>query len=106
MADKIIVLVTCETKDQATAIAEAVINEKLAACVTLLPGIRACYVWKEKLTWSDEVLLLIKTIRGRFDELQLRIKAMHTYEVPEIVCVQIDDGSKDYLDWIEASVGA
>ena len=106
MADKIIVLCTCDTQEQATAIAEAVVKEKLAACVNVLPGIRSCYVWKEKLTWSDEVLVLIKTIRGRFDELQQRIRAMHNYDVPEIVCVQIDDGSKDYLEWIEASVGA
>ena len=81
MTDKTVVFVTCESRDQAEKIAETVVRDKLAACVNVLPGIRSCYVWEGKLTWSDEVLLLIKTTRGRFDQLQDRIKAMHSYTV-------------------------
>ena len=105
MTDKIIVFVTCETKEQAEKIAEAVVTGKLAACVNTLPGVRSCYVWEGKLTWSDEVLLLIKTTHGRFDELQERVKAMHSYEVPEIVAVGIDDANAKYTDWIDQAVG-
>lgn len=105
MTDKIIVFVTCESKEQAESIAQAVVTEKLAACVNVLPGIRSCYVWERKLTWSDELLLLIKTTRRRFDQLQDRIKAMHSYSVPEIVGVTIDDAFQKYIDWIDASVG-
>ena len=105
MTDKTVVFVTCESRDQAEKIAETVVRDKLAACVNVLPGIRSCYVWEGKLTWSDEVLLLIKTTRGRFDQLQDRIKAMHSYSVPEIVGVPIEDAFDKYIAWIDESIG-
>jgi periplasmic divalent cation tolerance protein len=105
MTDKIIVFVTCESIEQAESIAQAVVNEKLAACVNIVPGIRSCYVWERKLTWSNELLLLIKTTRGRFDQLQNRVKALHSYSVPEIVAVNIDDAFEKYIEWIDVSVG-
>ena len=106
MTDKIIVFVTCESREQAENIAQSVVTDKLAACVNVLPGIRSCYVWEKKLTWSDEVLLLIKTTRGRFDQLQDRVKELHSYSLPEIVGVTIDDAFDKYIDWIDSSVGA
>jgi periplasmic divalent cation tolerance protein len=105
MTDKIIVFVSCESKEQAETIAQAVVTEKLAACVTVLPGVRSCYVWERKLTWSDEILLLVKTTRGRFDQLQDRIKSLHSYDVPEIVAVPIVDAFERYIAWIDQSVG-
>ena len=105
MTDKIIVFVTCESNEQAESIAQAVVTEKLAACVNVLPGIRSCYVWEGALTWSNEILLLIKTTRGRFEQLQDRIKAMHSYSVPEIIGVTIDDAFEKYIAWIDQSVG-
>src|SRR5215831_13507794 len=105
MTDKIIVFVTCESKEQAEIIAETVVGEKLAACVNVLLGIRSCYVWEGKLTWSNEVLLLIKTTRGRFGQLQDRIKALHSYSLPEIVGVTIDEAFDKYVEWIDESVG-
>ena len=106
MTDKIIVFVTCESKEQAETIAQTVVTGRLAACVNVLPGIRSCYIWEQKLTWSDEVLLLIKTSRSRFGQLQDRIKALHSYSVPEIVGVTIDDAFEKYIDWIESSIGS
>jgi periplasmic divalent cation tolerance protein len=105
MTDKIIVFVTCESEEQANTIAETVVTERLAACVNVLPRIRSCYVWEQKLTWSDEVLLLVKTTRGRFDQLQDRIKSLHSYSLPEIVSVTIDDAFDKYIAWIDESVG-
>jgi periplasmic divalent cation tolerance protein len=105
MTDKIIVFVACESKEQGESIAQTVVTEKLAACVNVLPGVRSCYVWEGKLTWSDEVLLLIKTTRGRFDQLQDKIKAMHSYSVPEIVAVTIEDAFEKYIAWIDERVG-
>ena len=105
MTDKIIVFVTCESKEQAETIAQNVVSEKLAACVNVLPGIRSCYVWEGKLTWSEELLLLIKTTRGRFEQLQNRIRALHSYAVPEIVGVTIDEAFDKYIDWIDECVG-
>ena len=105
MTDKIIVFVTCESKEQAETIAQAVVSDKLAACVNVLPGIRSCYVWEGKLTWSSELLLLIKTTRGRFEQLKSKIRELHSYAVPEIVGVTIDEAFDKYIDWIDECVG-
>jgi periplasmic divalent cation tolerance protein len=105
MTDKVIVLVTCETREQAEQIAEAVVSDKLAACVNVVAGVRSCYVWEGKLTWSDEILCLMKSTRGRFSQLQQRVKALHSYSVPEIIAVEIEDAYQPYADWIDASVG-
>jgi periplasmic divalent cation tolerance protein len=105
MTDKIIVFVTCETKEQATNIAEAVVKDKLAACVNVVPGIRSCYVWKKELTWSDETMLVIKTTRGRFEQLSDRVRTEHSYELPEIIAVEIEQADQRYLDWIDEHVG-
>jgi len=106
MTDKIIAFVTCESQQQAESIAETLVAEKLAACVNILPKMWSCYVWKGELNWSEEFQLLIKTTQGRFGQVRERVTAMHTYEVPEIVCVPIEDGAQNYLDWIATSVGA
>jgi periplasmic divalent cation tolerance protein len=104
MTDKIIVFVTCESREQGERIAEAVVREKLAACVNVVGGIRSCYVWERKLTWSDEVMLIMKTTRGRFGQLQTRVKGLHSYEVPEIVGVTIDEAFEKYIEWIDKCV--
>lgn len=105
MTDKIIVFVTCESEEQADRIAETLVSEKLAACVNVVPGIRSCYMWEGELTWSDEVQLLIKTTRGRFGQMRDRVRGIHSYSLPEIVGVTIEDASQSYLDWIDNSVG-
>ena len=105
MTDKVIVFVTCETKDQAHQIAEAVVKERLAACVNVVPGVRSCYVWEGNLTWSDEVLCLMKTTGGRFSQLRDRVKELHSYAVPEIVSVAMEDVYNRYSDWIDQNVG-
>jgi periplasmic divalent cation tolerance protein len=106
MTDKVIVFVTCETREQAEQIAETVVAEMLAACVNIIPGVRSCYRWEEKVTWSDEVVCLMKTTRGRFDQLQDRIKELHSYKVPEIAAVTIEDVFRGYAEWIDESIGA
>jgi periplasmic divalent cation tolerance protein len=105
MTDKVIVFVTCETKQQAEHIAETVVKDKLAACVNIVPGIRSCYTWEGKTTWGDEVLCLIKTTRGRFGELREKIRELHSYSVPEIASVSIDEAYGAYLDWVDECVG-
>ena len=105
MTDKIIVFVTCESVEQAETIAQTLVTERLAACVNVVPRIRSCYMWEKKLNWSDETLLLIKTTRGRFDQLQSRVKSLHSYSLPEIVGVTIDDAFDKYIAWIDESVG-
>jgi periplasmic divalent cation tolerance protein len=99
------VFVTCESKEQGERIAETLVGEKLAACVNVVPGVRSCYVWEAKLTWSEEVLLMIKTTLGRFQQLKDRVRQEHSYELPEIVGVGIDEAEQAYLDWVDRGVG-
>jgi periplasmic divalent cation tolerance protein len=106
MTDKVIVFVTCENRQQAETIAHAVVSEKLAACVNIIPGIQSVYTWEGKVTSSEEALCLIKTTRGRFEQLQQRVKALHSYDVPEIAGVTIEDVNRAYADWIDESVGS
>jgi periplasmic divalent cation tolerance protein len=104
MTGKLIVFVTCPTRDEGETIARSVVEEKLAACVNVLPAVRSCYVWEGRTTWSEEVLLLIKTTEERFLALQSRIREVHSYEVPEIVAVPIEVGLDKYLKWVDESV--
>src|SRR5437667_11581770 len=104
MMEKLIVFVTCGSREEGEGIARAVVEEKLAACVNVVPGVRSCYVWEGKLTWAEEVMLLVKTTESRYEELQARIRELHSYEVPEIIAVPIQIGFDKYLQWIEKSV--
>jgi periplasmic divalent cation tolerance protein len=103
MTGKLIVFVTCGSREEGESIALSVVNERLAACVNVLPGVRSCYVWEGKTTWSEEVLLLIKTTEARFAALETRIRELHRYDVPEIVAVPIELGLEKYLLWVEES---
>jgi uncharacterized protein involved in tolerance to divalent cations len=104
MSEKLVVFVSCAGKEQAERIAGAVIEEKLAACVNVMPGVRSCYVWEGKVAWEDEVLMVMKTTREAFEGLEKRVLELHTYEVPEIVGVRIEVGSEKYLRWVGESL--
>jgi periplasmic divalent cation tolerance protein len=104
MSEILIVFVTCDGKDQAESIAEKVVGERLAACVNVVAGVRSCYVWEGKLTWSEEVLLVMKTTRAGFERLEKRVRELHSYEVPEVVGVAADLGFDRYLEWVRQSV--
>jgi len=105
MTDKIVVLVTCGTKREARKIAKALVERRLAACVQEIgvPG-RSTYRWKGKVESALEILLLIKTSRKKFSAVAQLVKEMHSYEVPEIIALNIENGSREYLDWITNNV--
>lgn len=105
-ADALVVLVTAGSKDEATRIARALVEEGLAACVNLVPGVRSIYRWEGAVADEEEVLLIAKTRRQRFDELESRIRALHSYAVPEILALAVEGGSAAYLDWLAASVAS
>jgi periplasmic divalent cation tolerance protein len=100
----IVVLVTTGSAENAEALARALVDERLAACVNIVPGIRSIYRWQEKIADDAEWLLLIKTERERFVALEARIRSLHTYEVPEVVALEIAEGSKPYVEWLLAAV--
>lgn len=105
MSEKLVVFVSCAGKEQAEKIAGIVVEERLAACVNVVAGVRSCYVWEGKVTWEEEVLLIVKTTAAAFEELEKRVLELHTYEVPEIVGVRIEAGSEKYLRWMGEMVG-
>lgn len=101
MSDCTLTFVTCSSQEEAEKIAEALVSEKLAACVNLLPGVTSIYYWEGKLCKESERLLVIKSVASRQDALQRRVRSLHSYVVPEVVTVPIAAGNPDYLRWVE-----
>ncbi|MDP2972827.1 MAG: divalent-cation tolerance protein CutA [Deltaproteobacteria bacterium] len=100
MSEPIVVLITCGSEEEALNISRALVEEQLAACVNLISPIRSIYRWEEKIWDEKEWLLIIKTQRIRFDELEKKVKSFHSYSVPEIIALPIIAGSSSYLDWL------
>src|ERR1700733_15162785 len=105
MTDKIVVLSTCASVEEAQRVARALVEKRLAACVNVLPGVRSIYHWKDKagkdaIEDEEEVLLLIKTNRALLEELRGEIERLHSYEVPEVIALAVVDGSERYLAWM------
>jgi periplasmic divalent cation tolerance protein len=104
MTDKIVVLSTCQSADEAARIARALVEKKLAACVNVMPAVRSVYRWKGAVEDQEETLLVIKSSRGLFDQLRAELEKLHSYEVPEIIAVPIVEGSEGYLEWLERAL--
>jgi len=98
--DHMVVFVTCGSEDEALKIARALVEEKLAACANMISPLRSIYRWEGKICDEKEWLLLIKTLQSRFEDLAKRVKALHSYSVPEIIALPITEGSPAYLNWI------
>jgi len=105
MTDKRLVLTTAESQTQARRIADVLIERKLAACVNIVPGVQSIYRWKGKAEEAEEWFMFIKTTADHFEGVRDAIKEMHSYELPECLCLAVEDGSAEYLRWIEESVG-
>ncbi|HUA17325.1 MAG TPA: divalent-cation tolerance protein CutA [Bryobacteraceae bacterium] len=101
MTDKIVVLSTCASAKEAERVAHALVEKRLAACVSILPGARSVYRWKDAVEEEEEVLLVIKSSRELFDRLCGEIERLHTYELPEVIALPIVDGSQGYLTWLD-----
>ena len=99
-----VVLSSCRRRAEAEKIGRALVAERLAACVNIVPGVRSIYRWKESVEETNEVLLVIKTTRGRFPAVVARLTALHSYEVPEILALDADAGAEPYLAWLAGSV--
>jgi periplasmic divalent cation tolerance protein len=102
----IIVLSTCPDEATAERIANALVGEQLAACVNRIAGVLSIYRWKGEVHRDTEQLLIIKTTRDRFDALRERIVALHPYELPEVIAVDVAAGFDRYLAWIERETHA
>jgi periplasmic divalent cation tolerance protein len=106
MAQFVVVFVTCGSEEEASTIAHALVEERLAACVNIVSPIRSIYRWEGKIWDEREWLLIIKTQEIRFQELEKRVKSLHPYQVPEIISLPIQAGSSSYLDWLEENTAS
>ena len=100
----LLVLTTCANADEADEIAGALVEQRLAACVNRVDGVMSTYTWESRLQRDKETLLLIKTTEARFEELQIAITRLSSYDVPEIIAVAVCRGSRAYLGWLAESV--
>jgi len=100
MSELIIVLVTCSSEEEAVKISKALVEDRLAACVNLISPVRSIYRWEGKIWDEREWLLMIKTRKERFKEIKTKVKALHSYSVPEIIALPIIEGSSSYLGWL------
>jgi periplasmic divalent cation tolerance protein len=104
MTEKIVVLSTCGSEEEAVRIASKLIDAHLAACVNLIPKIRSFYRWRGKVEDSAEWMLIIKTSRDCFEPLRTVLEAAHSYELPEVLALPVVDGSPNYLAWIDGEL--
>ena len=101
MTDKIVVLSTCSSQQEAHLIARELVEKRLAACVNITPGISSFYHWEGAIQQDSEYLLLIKSRRDLFERLCQELEKMHSYDVPEVIALSMVDVSQAYLDWMD-----
>ena len=101
MTDKIVVLSTCGSAEEAARLASRLVESRTAACVNILPGVSSVYRWKGAVEEAKEMLLVIKTRRPLLDRLMSELRVVHSYEVPEVVALPVVAGLDRYLAWID-----
>ncbi len=99
-----VVLCTCPSEEVAKALATKAVESRLAACVNIIPGLTSIYTWQDKLETANESLLLIKTTADAFPKLEALLLHEHPYECPEVIGLNIEHGTRGYLQWIEKTV--
>lgn len=97
----LLILTTAPDQETAKQLAKSLVEQRLAACVNILPQINSVYEWEGKLEISDESLLLIKSTQRNYPAVERTLRAIHPYELPEILAVPVEQGLQDYLDWVE-----
>jgi len=102
----LLALCTCPDPDGARAIATALVERRVAACVNVTAPVTSVYRWDERVETTSEVLLLVKTTRDRYPALERMLRDLHPYEVPEIIAVPVDQGLHDYLEWVRLCTDA
>jgi periplasmic divalent cation tolerance protein len=102
--DPIVVFLTASSGEEASRLAELLIGAHLAACVQILPEMESVYRWQGKIERQSEILLIAKTTAAKFAELEREVRALHSYETPEIIAIPLVAGSTKYLEWLAASL--
>lgn len=100
----IIVMITVSSLEDAKKIARRLIEEKVAACVNIIPSILSIYRWNGSITEDNEILLIIKTLRSSYTKLEELVLAIHPYQVPEIIATPIENGAERYMSWVRSQL--
>jgi periplasmic divalent cation tolerance protein len=103
-SEPLVVLMTAANREEANRIAEMLIDARLAACVQILPEIQSVYRWQGEVARESEVMLLVKSTLDRFDEIDLAVREIHSYETPEIIGLPVSAISEPYLAWLQEEV--
>ncbi len=101
-----IVMTTVVSPEEATRMGRTLVEERLAACATLLPPVQSIYRWQGKIESSAETLLLLKTVVDQLPTLEARLQELHSYQTPEFLVLEIEAGSHSYLQWLSANLGS
>lgn len=104
MTDVILVLATAPSAELAAELARALVEERLAACGNILPGVRSIYRWKDTIEDESEAILLLKTRSDLFEALRSRLVQLHPYECPEVLRLPVEAGHLPYLEWVRGQV--
>ncbi|HEX8649259.1 MAG TPA: divalent-cation tolerance protein CutA [Pyrinomonadaceae bacterium] len=102
--DAIVVLMTAASREEAARLAEMLVGARLAACVQIMPEMESIYHWQGSVHRDPEVLLLAKTTQANFDELEREVRALHSYEMPEVIALPVTAVSAPYLEWLTSTV--
>jgi periplasmic divalent cation tolerance protein len=105
MTEKIIVLSTCGSEEEARRVARSLVETRMAACVNILPAVQSIYHWQGAIQEDREWMLIIKSTRRLFEQLCAELRKVHSYEIPEALAIPVIDGHQDYLDWIDREIG-
>ena len=100
-----IVMTTVASAEDAARLGRTLVEERLAACATVLPSAHSIYSWQGKIESSDEILLLLKTTTDQLPALESRLQELHSYETPEFLVIEIEAGSESYLKWLRENLG-
>jgi periplasmic divalent cation tolerance protein len=104
VTDKVVIMVTAASRRECRKIARHLVEAKLAACVNITQQVESIYRWKGKLVTDKELVMFIKSTRDLFPRIKTAISKIHSYHTPEIICLPIIDGSRNYLQWLSDSV--
>lgn len=104
ITDAIVVLMTAGSREEAARLAEMLVGARLAACVQIMPEMESIYHWEGSIERDPEFLLLAKTTRSKFNDVEREVRALHSYETPEIIALPVTLGSAPYLEWLGGTV--
>lgn len=105
MFEQVVIFITAGSGEEARQIASALVSERLAACVNIVPGVHSVYRWAGKVEEGQEALLLVKSRHEMLEQLIARVRELHSYEVPEIIALPLLAGDVAYLHWLDEQVG-